>query len=155
MNRAWGILACVFLAAPLGVQAAADKMGKPAAATAAEKPAKSESWGERLPQTLKISLWSDKDGEAKAGSISTSRENFEVFFEMGKSRKTGLRIALRGRVLPVGNGSYEVMLNGRLEGGDESKGGLGLKIRCSTIVKKGEAAVLAGSKDGKMMLRVD
>jgi hypothetical protein len=114
-----------------------------------------QAWGDKLPETQSISMWNSSEGEAKAAKISSSREVFACSFEMGKEGKSGLKAAVAGRILPRADGSYEVLLYVDIAGSDASKGGMGLKLQNSVVLKKGVAAVVAGNKDGQLYIRID
>lgn len=126
-----------------------------ATAKSEEGTAGREAWGQSLPETLLISMWSSREGEVKAAKISTSREVFGLSFEMGAGDKQGIKIAVAGRILPKGNGSYELLLYVDGAGASGSKGAMGIKVQSSVIAKKGAPAVVAGNQDGQLMIRID
>ena len=112
-----------------------------------------EFWGSRLPETLKVTFWSSKDGESAASSISTSREQFSASFQLGSDNKGGVKLWVKGRVLPTKEGAYEVLLDLSVEGGSKD-GNLDLKLKTSAILKKGAPVSLASNKDGHFFIRI-
>lgn len=140
------------LLSPLAAEAA--KASAPAV-KAEEGMAGREAWGDKLPQMLTLTFWSGKDGEVKATKISTSREVFAISLEFGKGDKLGVKAAIAGRVLPRGEGSYELLLYIDVAGAESSKGALGLKVQSSVVAKKGQATAVAGNQDGQLFVRVD
>jgi hypothetical protein len=74
---------------------------------------------------------------------------------MSKGEKQGLKAAVAGRILPRGDGSYELLLYVDIGGSDPGKGGMAFKVQTSLLLKKGVAAVAAGNQDGQLMVRVD
>ena len=128
---------------------------EPAAATPAVAQAKThDAWGNRLPETLKISLWSSKEGETAASSISTSRERFSAFAMMGSDSKGGMVISVRGQILPAKEGGYEALLDVDIKGGTKDNGGMELKLKSSAVLKKGESKILASNKDGQFFIKI-
>jgi hypothetical protein len=134
---------------------AKDAQAKPeVAALGAGAPKDHDSWGGRLPETLKISIWSSKDGESGASSLATSRERFSAFAMIGSDSKGGMVISVKGRILAAKDGAYEVLLDMDVKGGTKGSGGMELKLKTSALLKKGEPKILASNKDGQFFIKI-
>ena len=158
-KKHWLILAALALS-PLLLAAAKDaSKSAPAAHEEAEddddEVAPEKEWGAKLGTTLTLSLWSSKDGEASATKIATSREVFASKFSMGKEGKGGFEAELGGRLYPRPDGSVELLLELEAKGGDPDKGAMALEIHASAILKKGQAVVIASTKDGQFLVKVE
>lgn len=152
-NSKWGMLA-LMLVLGFGLVAGADwKNCKHSDKEASREVPAQKAWGKALGENLKISVWDAKKEDQEVMSMVTSREVFGLGFAVG-GKKGGMALGLGGRILPQKNGKYEVLLAIEFAGG-KGKGGLGVELQSSVIVKKGKAKAFSESKDSVLMVKVE